>query len=131
MNEKILITDDNESSRKIASYLVSPQRKFKVLEAVNGEGAILEILHAEPTVLVLDWKMPKLSGAQTLRVLDLMLGAVGRVGQQKIKVIVYTSTPMREFEFPKTRNFHLLGMVSKAWSLEQQKRKFKTYLRAA
>lgn len=65
-NIKLLIVDDEADFRRATSQGLS-RRGFSITEASNGEKA-LEIIHREcPDVVLLDQKMPGLSGIETLQ----------------------------------------------------------------
>jgi CheY-like chemotaxis protein len=65
---RVLIVDDDESSRE-AMHAVLDDAGYEVIECGNGL-ACLAILSAscEPLVVLLDYRMPRMSGAEVLRV---------------------------------------------------------------
>ncbi|MBR9980802.1 MAG: response regulator, partial [Desulfatitalea sp.] len=67
-NEKptILLVDDEDQFRVSLAKQLSV-RGYNVLEVNNGEDAIKIVRHENPEVVVLDQKMPKMDGVQTLR----------------------------------------------------------------
>ncbi len=62
---KVLLVDDEEQFRSsLAKRLAS--RGYEVLEAADGEQAMLAVRHEKPQVVVLDQKMPKMEGLEAL-----------------------------------------------------------------
>ncbi|GAB6057459.1 SLC13 family permease [Desulfonatronum parangueonense] len=62
---KVLLVDDEDQFRSsLAKRLAS--RGYEVLEAADGEQAMLAVRHDKPQVVVLDQKMPKMEGIETL-----------------------------------------------------------------
>ena len=81
---RVLIVDDEEISRYVLrQHLASPQ--LEILEASNGEDAIVEALRARPHVICLDLMMPETDGVQVLRRLK------GDHGTRDIPVVIVTS----------------------------------------
>jgi putative two-component system response regulator len=66
MPETILIADDHESSLWGLEGLLSAEG-FEVLTAQDGEGALAELERGSPDLLLLDVKMPRLSGFDVCR----------------------------------------------------------------
>lgn len=63
---KLLLVDDETDFRKATSDTLQ-RRGFDVTEAADGETAIELIRHERPDVVLLDLKMPGLSGIETLQ----------------------------------------------------------------
>jgi solute carrier family 13 (sodium-dependent dicarboxylate transporter), member 2/3/5 len=62
----ILLVDDEDQFRTSLAKQLSV-RGYNVLDVNNGEDAIKIVRHENPEVVVLDQKMPKMDGVQTLR----------------------------------------------------------------
>lgn len=63
---KILVVDDAEDNRVILSrFLV--RAGFSVEESVDGVDAMSSISRSQPTLVLLDWMMPQLSGLEVLQ----------------------------------------------------------------
>lgn len=65
MSTILLIDDEDRFRQALARQLVV--RDFKVLESGNGEDAIKIVRHENPSVVILDQKMPGMDGIQTLK----------------------------------------------------------------
>ena len=63
---KVLLVDDEDQFRKALSQQLSV-RGLTVLDVSNGEDAIKVVRHENPEVVVLDQKMPRMDGLQTLK----------------------------------------------------------------
>jgi sodium-dependent dicarboxylate transporter 2/3/5 len=63
---RVLLVDDEEKFR-VAMKRQLEVREFKVWDVDNGEDAIKVVRHENPEVVILDQKMPKMDGIQTLR----------------------------------------------------------------
>lgn len=62
---KVLLVDDEDQFRSsLAKRLAS--RGYEVLEAADGEQALLAVRHDKPQVVILDQKMPKMEGLEAL-----------------------------------------------------------------
>lgn len=66
---KILIIDDEEDVRRIASLSLIHVGKFTVVEASNGEEGIVRAQTELPDAILLDTMMPVLDGPATLAAL--------------------------------------------------------------
>lgn len=65
-NLKLLLIDDEEDFRRATSKILT-RRGFTVSEAASGEDGLVAIKQDRPDVLLLDLKMPGLSGIETLQ----------------------------------------------------------------
>lgn len=65
---KILIVDDDELFRSSMALLLRLDR-WQVLEAVDGEEALEKVKAERPDILLLDQRMPGLSGTEVYRLL--------------------------------------------------------------
>jgi two-component system phosphate regulon response regulator PhoB len=62
---RILIADDDDSVRSLLRATL-PEDGYEVLEAADGDEALEVIGRQPPHLVLLDWNMPKRSGAQVL-----------------------------------------------------------------
>lgn len=72
--ERILIVDDDADIRDILK-LTLEEESYEVIEGANGEEAIKLIESKTPHMVILDYKMPKLNGAQVCKLIkkDILL----------------------------------------------------------
>ena len=64
----VLVVDDNAYMRKVVRNLLSNIGVKKVFDAGDGIAALEIIRHAAPDIVVLDWEMPLLNGAELVRI---------------------------------------------------------------
>jgi len=62
----ILIADDNPTNLEVL-FEVLKQNGFKVLVAIDGEGAIEQVEYAQPDIILLDVMMPGMNGFEVCR----------------------------------------------------------------
>lgn len=63
--KKILIADDNPVSRELVRELIEPVGK--IVEAVDGKDALLQLRQHRPDLVFLDIQMPGLDGLAVVR----------------------------------------------------------------
>ena len=85
---KILVADDSASDRELLRELF---RGYSCvwLEATNGAEALSQVLVEEPDVLILDVRMPELSGWEVCRAIRL------QEGLSQVRVLMLTSMGAR------------------------------------
>jgi len=64
----ILVVDDNPYTRKMLRMMLINLGTKTVYEAADGVSAVDLVRTADPDVMILDWEMPVLSGAQVARI---------------------------------------------------------------
>ncbi len=62
----ILVVEDEPAQREVLSYNMEAEG-FRVLQAENGEEALLFIAEEAPDIMVLDWMLPSVSGIEICR----------------------------------------------------------------
>ncbi|MEN8177659.1 MAG: PAS domain S-box protein [Pseudomonadota bacterium] len=106
---KVLVVDDNATSRAILSEMLE-RFGFRVIQSDAGESAIQLLKQAkqEPFDLVLlDWKMPKMDGIETIRALQNIKTI------DHIHVLIMANVYEHEMVLQLARDVHLAGFVSK------------------
>ena len=66
MAQKILVVDDEAALREMIRVYFE-QEGFQVVEAANGREALFVARHEKPDLIVLDWMMPEMNGAEFIR----------------------------------------------------------------
>jgi CheY-like chemotaxis protein len=64
----VLVVDDNQYTRKLLRMMLINLGAKNVYEAADGVSALDLIRTADPDVMILDWEMPVLTGAQVARI---------------------------------------------------------------
>ncbi len=62
----VLLVEDEPAQREVLAYNLESEG-FRVLQAGNGEDAMLMVEEEMPDIIILDWMMPKLSGIEVCR----------------------------------------------------------------
>ena len=62
----VLVVEDEPAQREVLSYNLEAEG-FRVLQAENGDEALLMVEEDTPDIIVLDWMMPTLSGIEVCR----------------------------------------------------------------
>ncbi|MDD5559118.1 response regulator [Candidatus Methylomirabilis sp.] len=62
----ILHVEDNEYNRKIIRDLLS-KNNYEIVEAYNGEAALVALARQRPDLILMDVQLPKLSGLEVTR----------------------------------------------------------------
>ncbi len=62
----VLLVEDEPAQREVLAYNLQAEG-FRVVQASNGEDALLLVAEENPDVIILDWMMPNLSGIEVCR----------------------------------------------------------------
>jgi len=100
---RALVIDDDE----IVRYLVRQRLgQYEIVEAANGEEGLVQARRAPPDVIVLDLRMPGMSG------IDVLAKLAADAATREVPVVVLTSTQLDEFE-RRTIESHAAAVISK------------------
>src|ERR1700682_6392505 len=66
MTKRILVVEDQEDNRQILRDLLT-KRGYEVIEAVNGEEALVVVEQQRPDLILMDIQLPILDGYETTR----------------------------------------------------------------
>ena len=69
MADKILIVDDIDVNLQLIVDMLSINKDYKLLTATNGSDAINICKNQLPDLVLMDWKMPKMTGMEALKIL--------------------------------------------------------------
>ncbi len=64
---KVLIVDDEHTMRKVTKSLLQAIGVKAIHEANDGDWGLHAICRLEPDIVILDWEMPNLNGAEFVR----------------------------------------------------------------
>jgi CheY-like chemotaxis protein len=103
---KVLIIDDEEDTRSIASMSLSILGGLDVVEAENGEDGIVKAEQEQPDVILLDMMMPVMDGENTLSKLQ------KSAGTERIPVIFLTAKAMTS-EVERLKRMGAIGVLTK------------------
>jgi len=103
---KVLIIDDEEDTRSIASMSLSILGGLDVLEADSGEEGINKAAQEQPDVILLDMMMPVMDGSETLVKLQ------STEGTKHIPVIFLTAKAMTS-EIERLKRMGAIGVLTK------------------
>jgi two-component system, OmpR family, phosphate regulon response regulator PhoB len=81
---KVLLVEDEPSQREVIAYNLEAEG-FDVVQAGDGEEAMLLVDEESPDIIILDWMMPKLSGIEVCRRLKM------RPDTHKVPVIMLSA----------------------------------------
>jgi CheY-like chemotaxis protein len=100
---RVLVIDDDE----IVRYLVRQRlTQYEIVEAASGEEGLAHARRAPPDVIVLDLRMPGMSGT------DVLARLAADAATREVPVVVLTSAQLDELE-RKTIESHAAAVVSK------------------
>ncbi|BCL39255.1 response regulator [Nostoc sp. MS1] len=66
---KVLIADDDDDSRIMLSFVLA-EEGWEVYEACNGKEAVEKVIEHKPDLLILDNRMPELTGVEVYQYLQ-------------------------------------------------------------
>ena len=66
MTNNILIVDDNEDLRKVLAWFLQPHG-YETLQAATGKEAIEKAIAAQPSLILLDIRLPDMNGVDVAR----------------------------------------------------------------
>ena len=107
---RVLIIDDEEDIRKIASLSLSKVGKMTVTVADSGAAGIVKAVEEKPDVILLDMMMPEMDGPATLRALR------AQSDLQEIPVVFLTARDLKA-ELGEFRKLGVVGALSKPFDL--------------
>ena len=106
---KILIVED-QASDIFVPHLLAVQLGFKVDLAFDGKQALHIAAKNPADLIILDWNMPIMSGADFLY--EIEYGQTEQ-GLSKQNVILHTGEPLRFEDFAKVTKFNILDIWKK------------------
>lgn len=119
----ILLVEDEAPQREILSYNLKAEG-YRVIEASDGEDAMILVAEEAPDLIVLDWMMPNISGIEVCRRLKIAMET------RQIPVIMLTA---RSEEFDRVRGLETGAddYVVKPYSIAELMARVRAHLRRA
>jgi CheY-like chemotaxis protein len=103
---KVLIIDDEEDTRSIASMSLSILGGLEVVEAESGQDGITKAEMEQPDVILLDMMMPIMDGSQTLV-------ALGENEKTKNIPVIFLTAKAMTSEIEKLKRMGAVGVLTK------------------
>jgi two-component system, chemotaxis family, chemotaxis protein CheY len=88
----ILVVDDNPYTRKLLRMMLINLGAKTIYEAADGVAALDLVRTADPDVMILDWEMPVLTGAQVARIVR----SPGMFPKPDLPIIMLTAHGQRD-----------------------------------
>lgn len=86
-----LVADDSAFTRRIVRELLAQVGIKRVIEAADGAEALSVLLDASPELLLIDWDMPFMNGAEVMR----LVRNAETSPNPRLPVILITAIPRR------------------------------------
>jgi len=118
----ILIVDDDPSSTKLLETCLK-KLGCQTAVASNGDLAVKKITSEPYDLVVLDWKMPDMTGGEALlkaeKINSTSLSTSYQWSALRMPVITYSGCPRSEIELPECEHFRFLNHWTKATPFSQ------------
>jgi CheY-like chemotaxis protein len=88
----VLVVDDNPYTRKLLRMMLINLGAKTIYEAADGMAALDLVRTADPEVMILDWEMPVLTGAEVVRIVR----SPGLFPKPNLPIIMLTAYGQRE-----------------------------------
>jgi CheY-like chemotaxis protein len=128
--KKVLIIDDSALSTSFVKYILETQG-CDVECSSNPLDGLQKLFKNEFDLIVLDWKMPDLSGGEFLEIAKPLLKHKTGESHKNTSVVIYSETDLQLLFLPKTLNLKVRNLISKRLSISLQSKKFKEILKEA
>jgi CheY-like chemotaxis protein len=90
-NLPVLLVDDSPFARRILRSMLEPVGIRQIIEANDGEEALDRLSKIKPSLIILDWNLPKMSAFQLLEILRDPRAST----ETAVPVIVVTAAPTK------------------------------------
>lgn len=119
--KKILVVDDNEDSRELVKKILK-KHGYEIIEAVDGEDAIVKAVAYRPDLILMDISIPKIDGYEVTKRLK------SRVDFKEIPIIAFTAHAMKGDQ-EKALEAGCDGYISKPINVRDFPEQIKLYLK--
>lgn len=117
----VLLIEDDIDFSELVSAAMSDVLDLSVDTAADPFEAMEKMTEGEYDALVLDWSLPQLNGAETLRRTEVSFFFESELPERwkagPVPVIVISAHSQEHFSFQDSPHFHVLGFVSKRQEL--------------
>lgn len=117
----ILVVDDNEDSRDLVKKILK-KYNYQVIEAVDGEEAIVKAIAYRPALILMDISIPKIDGYEATRRLK------ERPDFKDTPIIAFTAHAMKGDQ-EKALEAGCNGYISKPINVREFPEQIKVYLK--
>lgn len=119
--KRILVVDDNEDSRELVKKILK-KHGYEIIEAVDGEDAIVKAVAYRPDLILMDISIPKIDGYEVTKRLK------SRVDFKEIPIIAFTAHAMKGDQ-EKALEAGCDGYISKPINVRDFPEQIKLYLK--
>ncbi len=120
--EKILIVDDIDTNRKLLRKMLKTLRSCAIVEAVNGQEAVLQFKEESPDLILMDVNMPVMNGYESAAEIKLL--------SSEIHVpIIFITALSSEASLAKSLESGGDDFISKPFNIEVLESKINAHLR--
>lgn len=131
---KILLIDDDIEMSEIICHCLQARYNCRVEVASDPFEAMNSMTENFYDLIILDWRLPALTGGQTLKELERGFYFEPTLpvewDRQRVPVIVFSSADRQECALNKTKHFDCVGFVSKRQSLFEIVAAFEGYIQS-
>ncbi|MEN2985400.1 MAG: response regulator [Thermodesulfovibrionaceae bacterium] len=118
---RILVVDDNEDARELVKKILKKQG-YEIIEAVDGEDAIVKAVAYRPDLILMDISIPKIDGYEVTKRLK------SRVDFKNVPIIAFTAHAMKGDQ-EKALEAGCDGYISKPINVRDFPEQIKFYLK--
>ena len=121
--KKILVVDDNQDSRELVVKVLK-NKGYLMIEAVDGEDALLKAESERPSLILMDLSLPKIDGYEVTRRLK------GMEEYKEIPIVALTAHAMKG-DKEKAFGAGCIGYIPKPVNVRELPELIKSYLKDA
>lgn len=132
---RVLLIDDDMEMGEIVKNSLKFRFNCRVDVASDPFEAMNTMTENFYDLIILDWRLPALTGGQTLKELEKGFyfepGLPVQWDRQRVPVIVFSAAEKAQCQLEKTKHFDCVGFISKKQSLNSIVESFGTYIQLA
>lgn len=120
---KVLVVDDSSESMRLNSFILA-RHKCDVTMIYDGEDALKHLTSGEYDLIIMDWLMPRMGGADALGLADRRIHKIKKHSKKLTPVVVFTGMSLEDLDWPQLKHFELEGAWSKSDGIPKLVRSF-------